>query len=199
MLPLSPMKRAHEQAGWRESVRRLDAAVYTAISDTPTPGLDHAFRGLSRAADHSKLWLASAGLLASAGGDRGRRAAVDGLASVALTATLVNVLLKPLGGRRRPDRSRYKVPFGRQVRMPHSRSFPSGHSASAFAFATGVARAAPQAAIPLSVAAALVAYSRIHTGVHYPSDVIAGSLTGVALAPVAVAAVERCCGSPPGD
>jgi len=186
------MKRASERADWQENVRRLDTAVYTAISETPTPALDDAFRALSRAADHSKLSLASAGLLASAGGDRGRRAAVNGLVSVGLSATLVNVLLKPLGGRRRPDRSRLKVPFRRQVRMPLSRSFPSGHSASAFAFATGVGSAAPEAAIPLGVLAALVSYSRIHTGVHYPSDVIVGSLVGVAAARVAVAAMERC-------
>ena len=76
--------------------------------------------------------------------------------------------------------------------MPRSTSFPSGHSASAFAFATGAATASPAAGIPLSALAALVAYSRVHTGVHYPLDAIAGSVSGVALAPLAVAALERC-------
>jgi undecaprenyl-diphosphatase len=75
--------------------------------------------------------------------------------------------------------------------MPRTTSFPSGHAASAFAFATGVATAAPEAGFPLSAAAALVAYSRVHTGVHYPVDVIAGSVTGAAMAPLAIAAVER--------
>ena len=76
--------------------------------------------------------------------------------------------------------------------MPRSTSFPSGHSASAFAFATGVAAAAPAAGIPLSALAALVAYSRVHTGVHYPVDALVGSVTGGALAPLAVGALERC-------
>jgi undecaprenyl-diphosphatase len=75
--------------------------------------------------------------------------------------------------------------------MPRSTSWPSGHSASAFAFASGVSAAWPQAGIPLSVVASLVAYSRVHAGVHYPSDTIAGTASGMALAPVAVAALER--------
>jgi undecaprenyl-diphosphatase len=116
---------------------------------------------------------------------------VNGLASIALASSVVNLVLKPLGDRRRPDRNIYAVPLARQVAMPRSTSWPSGHSASAFAFATGVGAAWPGVGVPLSVLASLVAYSRVHTGVHYPSDTIAGTASGVALAPVAVAAVRR--------
>jgi membrane-associated phospholipid phosphatase len=182
----------NELEGWWGEVNRLDLAVYAAIAATPTPTLDRAFRRLSEAADHSKLWLASAALLAANGGADGRRAAVNGLASTGLTSAIVNLVLKPLGGRRRPDRDTHRVPVARQVAMPRTTSFPSGHSASASAFAAGVATASPALGIPLSALAALVAYSRVHTGVHYPLDAIAGSVTGVALAPLAVAAVERC-------
>ena len=181
-----------ERAGWWGEVNRLDLAVYAAIAATSTPTLDRAFRRLSQAADYSKLWVASAALLAATGGAAGRRAAVNGLASTGLTSAVVNLVLKPLGGRRRPDRDTHHVPVARQVEMPRSTSFPSGHSASAFAFATGAATASPAAGIPLSALAALVAYSRVHTGVHYPLDAIAGSVSGVALAPLAVAALERC-------
>jgi membrane-associated phospholipid phosphatase len=180
-----------DAGGWRDELVRLDTAVYSAIASTPTPVLDRVLRGVSRAADNSKLWLASSALLAVAGGPRGRDAAVDGLASVALTSAVVNGALKPLARRRRPDRDTFKVPAGRQVTMPVSRSFPSGHAASAFAFAAGVAADAPQAGLVLNAAAAVVAYSRVHTGVHYPGDVIAGSLTGAALAPIAVSALRR--------
>jgi undecaprenyl-diphosphatase len=118
-------------------------------------------------------------MLAAAGGGSGRRAAKLGLGSLAVTAAVDNQIFKPLGGRRRPDRAPQEVPVDRHVRMPISSSFPSGHSAAAFAFATGVGQVNAVAAAPLYGLAALVAYSRIHTGVHYPGDAIAGSLIGV--------------------
>jgi membrane-associated phospholipid phosphatase len=176
---------------WLGEVDRVDAALYAAVAGTPTPALDQFMRQLSHAANYSRLSIASAALLALAGGASGRRAAMVGLASVAVTATVVNVAVKPLSHRRRPDRTAERVPLGRQVRMPISTSFPSGHSAAAFAFATGVGSVMPTAAVPLGVLAALVAYSRVHTGVHYPGDVIGGSLMGAALAQVTARALDR--------
>ena len=73
------------------------------------------------------------------------------------------------------------MPEERWVDMPTSTSFPSGHSASAFAFSSAVAGTAPVLALPIRGLAALVAYSRVHTGVHYPGDVVAGSLVGVSI------------------
>jgi len=170
--------------GWIVDAERLDLAIYAAVARTPTPALDVAMSRLSQAADYSRLSVIAAGLLAVTGGPRGRRAAVHGLASLGVTATVVNVAVKPLGRRRRPDRLAEEVPLARHVRMPVSRSFPSGHSAGAFAFATGVGHVSPTAAGPLRALAALVAYSRVHTGVHYPGDVLAGALIGTTLAQV---------------
>jgi membrane-associated phospholipid phosphatase len=170
---------------------RLDGAVYAAIANTPTPALDRALGRLTRAADHSKLSLAAAGVLAVAGKETGRRAAARGLASLAVTSVIVNAGLKLAARRRRPDPGGHSVPETRRVPMPISRSFPSGHSAAAFAFATGVGEVSPGAAIPLRALAAIVAYSRVHTGVHYPGDVIAGALTGVSLAELTSRAILR--------
>jgi undecaprenyl-diphosphatase len=82
------------------------------------------------------------------------------------------------------------VALARRVRTPASTSFPSGHSASAFAFATAVGHFLPRDAIAVRGLAALVAYSRVHTGVHYPGDVVAGSLLGGAVAQLTVHALD---------
>jgi len=177
--------------GWLDDAERLDVAVYAAIARTETPALDDALSRLSRAADYSRLSLTAAAGLALLGGRDGRRAAVAGLASVVVTAAIVNIGMKPFARRRRPDRVAEEVPIARHVRMPVSRSFPSGHAAAAFAFANGVGSVSPAAAVPLHGLAALVAYSRVHTGVHYPGDVIAGALIGITVAAATVRTLNR--------
>jgi membrane-associated phospholipid phosphatase len=179
------------RARWLDDAERVDVALYAAIAQTPTPALDRAMARLSHAADYSRLSLAAAAVLAATGGRRGQRAAAIGLASVGTTATIVNLAMKPLGRRPRPDRAVEQVPVARHVRMPSSTSFPSGHSATAFAFATGVGHVLAPAAIPLHGLAALVAYSRVHTGVHYPGDVVAGALMGTVLAQLTAHALGR--------
>jgi membrane-associated phospholipid phosphatase len=186
-----PVALGHKARRWLADAEQLDGAVYVAIANTPTPALDRALGRLMRAADHSKLSLAAAGALAVAGGPTGRRAAVRGLASLAVTSVIVNAGLKLAAKRPRPDPDAHSVPETRQVQMPISGSFPSGHSAAAFAFATGVGEVSPGAAIPLRALAAIVAYSRVHTGVHYPGDVIVGALTGVSLAELTSRAILR--------
>src|SRR5947208_4984627 len=112
-------------------------------------------RRLSAAADYSRLSIAAGVTLAVACGPRGRRAAASGLVSLGATSAVVNVVVKLVGRRRRPDRAAAQVPLARQVPMPASRSFPSGHTAAAVAFASGVGRVMPMAALPLHALAAL--------------------------------------------
>jgi undecaprenyl-diphosphatase len=156
----------------------LDLAIYRAVAVTPTPDLDEPMRQLSELANHSKLWLATAAVMATVGGRTGRGVAAAGVAAVALNSLIVNVPLKIAGKRDRPDRDAAKVPLARHVAMPLSPSFPSGHAASGFAFAAAVGGTLPVAAAPLRLAASAVAYSRVHTGVHYPGDVVVGALIG---------------------
>jgi membrane-associated phospholipid phosphatase len=176
---------------WLADARDVDDAVYAAIARTPTPMLDRGMSGLSHAANHSLLWMTSAAVLALVGGHSGRRAAAQGLVSVATTSALVNLAVKRVGRRQRPDRAGVEVPIGRHVRMPASLSFPSGHSAVAFAFATGVGNRLPVVAGPLHFLAGVVAYSRVHTGVHHPSDVVVGSVLGTVLAQLTTRALDH--------
>jgi hypothetical protein len=93
---------------------------------------------LTWTADHSKLSLAAAGALAVFGGPDGRRAATGGLAAVGVTATLVNVGLKLVARRRRPDPVAAAVPITRQVKMPATSPVPG--VSSLFAEVTSLTR-----------------------------------------------------------
>jgi membrane-associated phospholipid phosphatase len=177
-----------------EALRELgavDRAVYQAVARTPTATLDGPVRRLSHAADNSKLWLGIAAAVALAGGRRGRRAALEGVVAIGVTSAAVNLGVKPIARRRRPDRARPARFEDRHVPMPRSASFPSGHAASAFAFAYAVGRHLPALAVPIRLLAAAVAYSRVHTGVHYPGDVVIGSVTGAGTAAMVAAVADR--------
>lgn len=165
----------------------VDQAVYAAVAATDTPALDAGLRRLSAAADHSKINLSIAAALLLVPG-RCRRAGLAGAAAVGLASFTANLLGKELVRRPRPDREAAKVIAGRHVPMPASASFPSGHTASAFALATAVGTLLPATATPLGLMACVVGYSRVHTGVHYPGDVVAGALLGGACATAVLAA-----------
>jgi len=171
-------------------LQALDMRLYAAVASTRTPTLDAGIRHLSVAADHSKISLTIAGLLALRAG-RTRRAAVLGCAAVALASAAANLVGKQVVRRARPDRDAAYVAPGRHVPMPKSASFPSGHTASAVAFATAVGTALPATAVPLGVLACMVGYSRVHTGVHYPGDVAAGALLGLASAALVSAVADH--------
>jgi undecaprenyl-diphosphatase len=160
---------------------RIDLAIYRAIAATPSPALDDVMRTISDAANRSRLWLTIAAGMALVGGRRGRRAALAGVGAIAVSSLVVNLQLKYLLRRDRPDREGARVPVTRHVPMPTTSSFPSGHSASGFAFAAGVAGSLPGVAAPLRLLASTVAYARVHTGVHYPADVVVGALIGTTI------------------
>lgn len=150
-------------------------------ADLPPSRLDGGLRTLSNAANHSVLWMGVAAGMGLAGG-RARRAAVRGVLAVAGASALSNAVLKPVFPRRRPPAGTPEFTVRRGLPAPRSSSFPSGHSASAAAFATAVALEYPAAGVALAPLAAAVAYSRVHTGVHWPSDIAVGAGVGAAVA-----------------
>ncbi|HUO69735.1 MAG TPA: phosphatase PAP2 family protein [Solirubrobacteraceae bacterium] len=186
-----PVEKRRRRPPWVGEVERVDHAVYAAVAGTETPLLDGAMRRLSDAANYSRLSIAAGAVLAVSGGAAGRRAAATGLASVAATSAFVNVVVKRIGRRRRPNRDAQDVPEARHVPMPTSRSFPSGHTACAIAFASGVGATMPLTSVPLHCLATVVAYSRVHTGVHYPGDVLAGALIGAVIGDATANVIDK--------
>jgi diacylglycerol kinase family enzyme/membrane-associated phospholipid phosphatase len=141
---------------------------------------DRWLRRLSTAANHGRLWLALAVVLGARKGSL-RRGAIRGVGSMAFSSAVVNIVLKRVFGRVRPDLENLQT-HRRLRREPGSLSFPSGHSSSAAAFVTGVAMESPLAGATLAPLALGVGYSRVHVGVHYPGDVVAGLALGGAVA-----------------
>ena len=142
----------------------------------------------------ASAWWVKWPLFAITGGccDAARRrlpTAALAAAGAAAVAEGLTVLLKHLTERSRPplaDPSIHAL-----VSLPQSTSFPSGHAATAFAAATAVGALHPRIRAPLMALAGMVALSRVYLGVHFWSDVLVGTLLGVAIGLATARLVQR--------
>ncbi|AMB42277.1 phosphatase PAP2 family protein [Arthrobacter sp. TES] len=162
------------------NVTKFDHFLVRAVSRQRQGNHDDFFRYLSAAATKGKLWFGIAGVMATVPG-RPRRAALHGLLALGVASAVTNLVFKTVLPRTRPSPDH--LPVFRFVNpQPTSSSMPSGHSASAVAFAVGAGIVSPAIGLALAPVAAGVAYSRVHTGAHWPSDVVFGSALGAGAA-----------------
>lgn len=109
-----------------------------------------------------------------------RKAGICGLIALLFSVLFNNAFLKNAVGRIRP----YEIIPGLECIVKHATdaSFPSGHTGSSIAVATAYLKTLPKKfSIPALVVAVLIGLSRLYIGIHYPTDVIAGAMTGAAL------------------
>jgi undecaprenyl-diphosphatase len=165
----------------RQKFSSWDRTLFHQVATRQWPAAERVLPRLSRRANHGLLWFGIAAGIAAVGGRPGRRAALRGVGSLALASATVNTIGKGAVRRSRPLLD--AVPVMRQLRhQPVTTSFPSGHAASAAAFAVGVALESRRWGAVVAPVAWSVAFSRIYTGVHYPSDVVIGAAIGAGAA-----------------
>jgi undecaprenyl-diphosphatase len=159
-------------------VAELDRSLQNWVVDNRPGLLDPLFEGLSLIGSFGILWLLVA--LAISGFSWSRPWLWTRVALAILLAESLSGALKHAFERDRPPVAR-PIPEP-LLEAPTTYSFPSGHATVSFACATVLALAVPRLAVPLYVLAALVAFSRVYVGVHYPGDVLAGAVLGVLVA-----------------
>ncbi len=109
-----------------------------------------------------------------------RRAGVYSALALIGSGVLNNMILKPLVARVRP----YEVIDGLTLIVAKATdySFPSGHTAASFASAAAMFRPLKKPyGLLLLILAALIAFSRIYVGIHYPTDILGGLVSGIFL------------------
>jgi undecaprenyl-diphosphatase len=159
----------------------LDRRVEAWIVAHRLGSLDWLSIGLSRIGTLGAVWVVLALVLAV----KRRR---PGLLAAVIAADIVADLISELGKAIVPRHRPFVHQLGPAMT---THSFPSGHAATSFACAAVLASFAPRLRLPLYALAVLIALSRLYNGDHFPLDVIAGGLLGLATALLLLAAIRR--------
>lgn len=121
------------------------------------------------------IWIALATLLLII--EKYRHSGLAVSIALIIDFVAVNLIIKPLVGRERP--CDVTVPDDMLLACLSDHSFPSGHTAAAFAAAFALFLCHKRAGSAALILAVLMGFSRLYLFVHFPSDVIAGALLGL--------------------
>jgi undecaprenyl-diphosphatase len=161
-----------------ERLLLLDAALRTWATTHHAPWADFLMAAASDVGRGGLVWLVI-GATAAIRRPQLRPLLWQVCLAILVALVTVDLVLKPLIARGRPFVAIHDARV--VVARPATYSFPSGHAASAVAGAFVTTLMLPRARALLWALAALVAFSRIYVGVHYPLDVVCGALVGAAV------------------
>ena len=168
----------------------VDTEIFLEINQLPHPRWCNALmRGLTIIMKRGDALVVGLFIASLSDPARGARALGEVVPSLWLSTFIIETPVKKFFRRRRPfiDVVRATV-VGRR---PGSFSFPSGHSAAAFAGAALLRRHYPRWTGAFYLLALLVGFSRVYLGAHYPADVIVGGVGGTVLAETSRAALAK--------
>ena len=176
-------------------IQRIDEWLLGWIAETlRTPMLDSVMVFVTGLGDGGLIFIAAAVILLLF--RKTRIAGCSALAALGVGVVEVNLIIKPLVNRPRPYLVMEKL--AALLPSPDGYSFPSGHTNAAFAFAVALCLMLPaeyRAGKWMAVAAAcLMGFSRLYVGVHFPSDVLGGVVTGAAAALIGCLVVRKFAG-----
>lgn len=145
-------------------------------------------KSITRLGDAGCLWIVLSVLFLVL--NKTRRVGVASSLAMIFTFITVNLGIKNIVARIRP----YEVVDGlnRLVEAQSDYSFPSGHTAHAFAVGVVILIMMPKkVGVPIFIISVLMAYSRLYIGVHYPTDVIGGAIIGTLMGLLSVYLVNN--------
>ncbi|WP_405353978.1 phosphatase PAP2 family protein [Ruminococcus sp.] len=161
-----------------EMITPWDASVLEAIQGIKCEFLDTFMALMSFLGDKGLIWIAIGLTLCFF-----KKTRATGV--MVLCAMVLGLLLGEFGIKNIICRPRPFVTYPELIvngPMPSGYSFPSGHTTSSFAAATVIFIRSKKLAIPASLLAFLIAFSRLYNCAHYPTDVICGAVLGIVLA-----------------
>lgn len=148
--------------------------------------LDNFFRIYTTLGNRGEIWIAI--ILLTSLNKKTRHLSIMALCALLIEVVAVEGILKPIFMRPRPFESHA---FNLLIPIPHGSSFPSGHSASSFAVAGVYFFGKYKHRFLIIFLAFLMAFSRLYLFVHYPSDVLVGSLIGFAIGAFTIYFLEK--------
>ena len=158
-------------------IHGIDFGILDFLQTLHNGVLDFIMRIFTHAGDNGYIWIAVTVVLLCI--PKTRKIGIYLGVTLILEVVLNELIIKEIIQRERPFLQRTGIDT--IINQPSSYSFPSGHTASSFAAATAIYQHSKKWGIAAYVLASVIAFSRLYFYVHFPTDILAGTILGIAV------------------